>query len=235
MPYGLFDFEDTIQPMGLSPAYEPQWDSEAFYNVQNRINNTLQRPVVTFGVGLAESSPPQQVTMASQGTYKYSTDQLGRSIREYVPLPQNTGTVTRAIPENAPTQSGIPATAQKLAYMGAENSPPQQVSTMAIPENPPSQSLPPAPVTAKIPENSTTPNPVMTLAIPEGGVTPTPPSGQCPTGYQSSNQSSNQPLSNINSNPYGLTAGQKIVGASTGKPFNVNQAGNVWTQIASAR
>ena len=109
---------------------------------------------------------------------------------------------------------------------------------MAIPENPPSQSLPPAPVTAKIPENSTTPNPVMTLAIPEGGVTPTPPSGQCPTGYQPASQSSSAgflPSFQPNNNPYGLTAGQQIVGASTGKPFNVNQAGNVWTQIASAR
>ena len=95
MPYGLFDFEDTIEPMGLSQI------------------------------------------------------------------------VTMAIPENA----GIPTTAQKFAYRGAENAPSQQLVTdMAYGENNPPYNV--------------------TLAIPEGGVPPTPPSGQCPTGYQSSPQSS---------------------------------------------
>ena len=214
MPYGLFDFEDTIEPMGLSPVFEPQ--------------------------------------------YKYGTDQFGLPTRQNVPPPQNTGIVTRAIPENPPAQSGIPSTAQKLVYNGAENSPFfNPVTDACIP----SEGCNPNPVTAKIPENSTTPNPIMTfykspenpvtpapapvpnpvtlamigneappintLRMPENPVTPTPPSGQCPAGYQSSNQSSNQPLSNIN-NPYGLTAGQQIVGSSTGKPFNVNQAGSTW-------
>lgn len=165
MPYGLFDFEDTIQPMGLSPAYEPQWDSEAFYNA----------------------------TQLKQG--------IAQGIAKPAPTPENTGMVTRAIPEN----------------------PPQQMMTQAIPENPPSGNpttlaygengaIPaPAPVpnpvttamigneapptaTKMYPESTVTPNPIMTMAIPESGVIPTPPSGQCPTGYQSSSQSSSAPV-----------------------------------------
>ena len=276
MPYGLFDFEDTIEPMGLSPV-APQWD----------MSNTKQG-LANQGIGFNSSGFNPSNPMGYSTTNPApsgSFDPLGFS-KKPAPTPQNTGMVTRAFPENPPAQSGIPATAQKFAYMGAENSPPQMM-TQAIPENPPSQSLPPStvtravgedqifpnpvtdacipsegcnpnPVTARIPENApvtkmaygengATPSPITlamigneappinTLRMPENPVTPTPPSGQCPAGYQSSNQSSNQPLSNINSNPYGLTAGQQIVGASTGKPFNVNQAGNVWTQIASAR
>ena len=176
MPYGLFDYENVIEPMGLSPQ---------------------ALPLPTF------PKVPQQI-------------------------PSNTSIVTRAIPENA----GVPATAQKFAYMGAENSPPQKVTTMAIPED----GVIPAPVTdACIPSEGCTPNPPpITLRMPENPATPTPtpPSGGCPAGYSSAGSSPiPAPVEGgafNQTNPYGLTAGQYITGASTGKPFNVNQAGTTW-------
>jgi hypothetical protein len=168
MPYGLFDFEDTIEPMGLSPQFN--------------LSPNTQQGRANLGLPILNKIP--------------------------APTPQNTGIVTKAIPEN----------------------PPQQVTTMAIPENAPSQFLPsfvtravgeeqifnppmvtdamigneapPIATAMAYGENSFPYNPStlamipsemppnVTLAIPENGVLPTPPSGQCPTGYQPSNPSS---------------------------------------------
>lgn len=103
------------------------------------------------------------------------------------------------------------------------------IVTRAIPENPPAQSGNPytdgmvgreaPPITLRMPENPATP-------------TPTPPSGGCPAGYSSAGSSPiPAPVEGgafNQTNPYGLTAGQYITGASTGKPFNVNQAGTTW-------
>lgn len=191
MPYGLFDYEDAMEPMGLSPV--------------------APDPFNPYGYSTTNPAP--------SGSF----DPYGFS-KIPAPTPQNSGLFTRAFPEN----------------------PPQQITTMAIPESSPidprvtramgegaplvtdamiGSEAPQNMTLACIPSEGCNPNPV-TARIPENPVTPTPPSGQCPAGYQSSNQSSN-----INSNPYGLTAGQQIVGSSTGKPFNVNQAGNTWMDI----
>ena len=176
MPFGLFDYENVIEPMGLSPRYDS------------------------------------------------TNDPIGQKVPQEIP--SNTSIVTRAIPEN----------------------PPQNV-TMAIPENVPSWNPTTLaygetgnPFTVAVGESGVItdgflgsealPITPITLAMPESGVIPTPPSGGCPAGYSSAGSSPiparveggafNQ------TNPYGLTAGQYITGASTGKPFNVNQAGNTW-------
>lgn len=159
MPYGLFDYENVIEPMGLSPVY----NEDAYFGTG--FMNNLQNPKV-----------PQQI-------------------------PSNTSIVTKAIPENPPT-----------------------VYTTAHPEN--------AMTDACIPSEGCNPNPPITLRMPENPATPTPPSGGCPAGYSSAGSSPiPAPVEGgffNQTNPYGLTAGQYITGASTGKPFNVNQAGTTW-------
>ena len=172
MPFGLFDYENVIEPMGLSPRYDST-------------NDPIDQKV------------PQEI-------------------------PSNTSIVTRAIPEN----------------------PPQNV-TMAIPENAPSWNPTTLaygetgnPFTDALVGSEAPPITPITLAMPESGVIPTPPSGGCPAGYSSAGSSPiparvqdpllGVKLGNISPAGYQLTAGQYITGASTGKPFNVNQAGNTW-------
>lgn len=236
MPYGLFDYEDAMEPMGLSPQ------APDFVPARTQIATNAQ--IAQYNQSIIDQKAYKDVlALDPSGASKIPQN-----------LPSNpTRIITRAIPENPPAsgfgfgddmrtyQSGIPATAQKFAYMGAENSPPQKVTTMAIPENGPiQQNMTDAYIGSEAP-----PRPV-TMAHPESGTFPTPPSGQCPAGYQSSNQSSSESRFfdngiqynigsglNTNSNPYGLTAGQQIVGPSTGKPFNVNQAGNTWQDITN--
>ena len=222
MPYGLFDFEDTIEPMGLSPQ------APDFVPAQ-KIPATTPPNTGLVTRAFPENPPQQMMTQAipenppSGNPYTLALGESGVVTDACIPSEGcNPNPVTARIPENAP------------------------VTKMAYGENP----VTPNPInyTLKHPENPVTPDPIMTFyRSPENPVTPTPPSGQCPTGYQPASQSSSAPVKvkppsygflpsfQPNNNPYGLTAGQQIVGASTGKPFNVNQAGNVWTQIASAR
>jgi hypothetical protein len=176
MPYGLFDFEDTIEPMGLSPV-APQYSRGFGFGDDMRI----------------DPNPP---------------------------------IVTKAFPEN----------------------PPQQLVTMAIPETPPSPTNPLVPsfglgndmlenpyTDACIPSEGCNPNPPpmtppVTLAIPEGGFPPTPPSGQCPTGYQSSNQPDpiRPPSSSNIFHDRGIQYGSGLGGGGGGLPkWNASQMAEV--------
>ena len=273
MPYGLFDYEDAMEPMGLTPAFNPS--NPYGYSTTNPAPrgsfdpdgySKIPAPTMPnkglFTRAIPENAP-QQTTMAlgEEGNPTQSGNPYTDGLAGESGIPQQM--MTQAIPENPPSQSGIPSTAQKHVYWGMENSPPQQTSTLAIPEsspmppptcNPmttrpafgtsecaPTPINPPTTVCIRAPCEQTENNPT-TMAIPEGGVPPTPPSGQCPVGYTSNDAGVNigAPVEGGafnyagNSNPYGLTAGQQIIGSPTGKPFNVNQAGNTWTQIGSS-
>jgi hypothetical protein len=154
MPYGLFDYADMVQPMGLSP----------------------QAP---------DFVPAQKIPATT---------------------PPNTGLVTRAFPETppSPTNPLVPS-------VGLGNDMLENPFTLRIPENPPTQvhnappigtgaligsEAPPNMTLACIPSEGCNPNPApVTMAIPENGGIPMPPSGgQCPAGYESSNQSSSAPV-----------------------------------------
>lgn len=177
MPYGLFDYGETIQTMGLSPLPPAQW-------TDNRTGQTFSRDQV-----LAREGIPLSGIATSKAQADRYTEILKSLPSKYTPVQP---TPVQPPPASNVKVGGGGSGGGRQGMLDSNYTTIRTGSTLTQPYRPPTGTTrypeEPTMVTRAFPEDGSP----ITLAIPEDGIVKVraddapPPSGGCPKGYEPS-------------------------------------------------